>query len=483
MEEKTVSLKKNYIYNTIYQLLILVTPFITSPYTSRIFQADGIGIQSYVNSVVSYFTLFAALGTSVYGQREIAAARDDKKKRSKLFWEIEIVSLLATFVCLVGWLLLILMTDTYRPYYIALTMSIFAVGFDITWFFNGLEKFKTTVIRSIIVRLVGVAVLFIFVRKKSDLLLYIALLAATGMVGNISLWLGLRKYLCKIRLSELEIKHHFKEVIVYFVPTIAMSIYTILDKIMIGIITGNSYENGYYEQAQKIITMVKTLILSLNTVMSSRMSYLFQSKRFDEMKEKIKISLDFSMILGIPMMFGVMGVARLFVPLFFGEGYDKVVPLLWILSPLIIITAISNLIGHQYMIPSGQRARSSKAVIAGACCNFAFNMALIPCFASMGAAVATVIAESVITVIYILMSGDFFTFRMLFRSIGKRMLAGIVMFGSVLFVGSFFDSGIFPLILQVCTGVVIYGAGLLLMRDSAVIDLLGKLIQKLKKSH
>lgn len=473
MEEKQ-SVKKNYIYNTAYQILTLITPFITAPYTSRIFEADGIGVQSYVNSVVAYFTLFAALGTSVYGQREIAAARNDSTKKTRLFWEIEIVSLIATSVCLIAWAVLIVASSKYRPYYAVLTMNILAIAFDISWFFRGLENFKITVIRNAAVKIIGIVLLFTVIKTKDDLLLSIALTAASGMIGNLTMWITLPKYLDKVRFSELKIWHHFKEVIVYFIPTLALSIYTILDKIMIEWITGDSYENGYYEQAQKIITMVKTVILSLNTVMASRMSLLFAQGKYEEMKDKLRKSLDFSMVLGIPMMFGVMGVSRLFVPLFFGEGYDKVVPLLWILSPLIIITAVSNLIGNQYMIPSGQRARSSKGVIAGACCNFILNAVMIPFFASFGAAVATVVAESLITVIYIFMSGEFLTFRILFESVKKRLLVGIVMFAAVVFVGNFFESGFLPLLLQAVVGVVVYGVGLLLIRDPALFNILRK---------
>lgn len=111
---------------------------------------------------------------------------------------------------------------------------------------------------------------------------------------------------------------------------------------MIGMITKDLNENGYYEQAQKIITMVKSVILSLNTVMLSRMSYLFAQGKMEKMCNNIKKSLGFSLLLGIPMMFGIVGVSRLFVPLFFGKGYAKVVQLLYLCSLLIVITTISN---------------------------------------------------------------------------------------------------------------------------------------------
>ena len=148
--------------------------------------------------------------------------------------------------------------------------------------------------------------------------------------------------------KSLRLKRHFKETLVYFIPTVATTIYTVLDKTMIGMITGQEVENGYYEQTNKITSMALTIATSLNIVMAARMSYLYAEKRFDEIKDRLKRSMDFTMLLSIPAVVGIMGVAKNMVPWFFGDGYDKVVLLLYVYSPLIIIIAISNCLGGQY---------------------------------------------------------------------------------------------------------------------------------------
>jgi O-antigen/teichoic acid export membrane protein len=211
--------------------------------------------------------------------------------------------------------------------------------------------------------------------------------------------------------------------------------------------------------------MVNTVILSLNTVMSSRMSYLYSCGKTEEIKEKLKISLNFTMILGIPIMFGVAGIAANFVPLFFGNGYEKTVLLIWICSPMVVLTAISNLIGHQYLIPSGQRARSSQAVIASAAVNFALNLFMIPRLESIGASIASVIAELLVAIMYIYMSGEFLTWRMVGKSAGCRLAAGVVMLGAVLLMGRCGLHGILLVALQVIVGVLVYGIILLLIKD------------------
>ena len=137
--EKQASIKKNYIYNLAYQILTLIVPLITAPYASRIFEADGIGIQSFTNSIVAYFTLFAAMGTASYGQREIAMNRDSRQKISKLFWEIEFTSIISSGIAILVWILMTALSTTYTMYYLVLTFNIVAVAFDISWFFSGLE--------------------------------------------------------------------------------------------------------------------------------------------------------------------------------------------------------------------------------------------------------------------------------------------------------------------------------------------------------
>ena len=136
------SVKKNYIYRLSYEILILLTPFITTPYVSRVLGADGIGIYSYTSSIMTYFTLFAALGTASYGAREIAQHRDDRQKSSKLFWEIELMTVGTSLICLLVWIFVILFSSGYRYYYLALTQTLFGTMADISWYFTGYEQIK-----------------------------------------------------------------------------------------------------------------------------------------------------------------------------------------------------------------------------------------------------------------------------------------------------------------------------------------------------
>lgn len=478
---KQVSVKKNYIYNTFYQILTLVTPLITAPYISRIFGAEGVGIQSYTNSIAMYFTMFAALGTASYGQREIAQHRNDKREYSKIFWEIQLLCIITTLVCTAIWIVFSFISEAYTPYYLVLTMTIIAVAFDVSWFFAGQEQFKFIVIRNTIIKILGIVLLFTCIKDSNDLLLYMALVAGTGLLGNVSMWSYLPKFLVKIDVCSLNIKRHIKETLVYFIPTIATSVYTILDKTMIGLFTTGSAENGYYEQTTKVVKMAQAVILSINTVMASRMSYLFSENRIGEVKEKIRKAMSFILLLGIPSVLGLIGIAENFVPWFFGDGYDPVIPLIYVYSPLIVIIGISNCLGSQYLTPSGQRARSSKGIIAGACVNAVLNLLLIPHLGAMGAAIGSVIAETVITVIYLYMSKEFMTFGIIIQESYKRLIAGGVMLAVIWGVGGVCGQGIVTTLIQILVGGGSYFVLLILLRDEFVKQYVLVKIQEIAK--
>ena len=467
---KQVSIKKNFAYSLAYQILILVTPFITTPYISRVLGADGVGIYSYTNSIIAYFTLFAALGTVSYGTREIAQHRDDKAQLSKLFWEIEIMTIISSLVCLAAWILFICVSKEYRIYYIALTPLILGTHFDISWFYSGCEQMKYNVIRNSAVKIIGIIALFVFIRTKDDLIWYVVINSLVQMLGNLTMWTYLPKFLEKIDFRTITLKHHFKETLVYFVPTIATSIYTVLDKTLIGVITKDEYQNGYYEQATKIVNIIKSLVFtSVNSVMGARISYLFASDKIDEIKEKISLSLDYIMFLGFGCVFGISAVANVFIPIFCGKGYEPVVNLLYVLSPIVLIIGISNSLGSLYYTPSGQRAKSAKIIVLGSVVNLILNLIFIPKLGGTGAVISSLIAETLISVLYLRFSHGFMTVGMILQKSWKRLIAGAIMLIAVMLINTNIHiMPILQLILEIAAGVLIYIGLLAMMKDSMI---------------
>ena len=324
-------LRTNFILNTIAQMLRIITPFITTPYVSRVLGVDNVGIFSYSYSIQSYFCLFAVLGTATYGMREIARNRDNRALVSLSFWEIETMRATAALAALAGWMVVIGVADN-RVIFIILSTYLVASMLDISWLYIGLEMFPFIVARTITIRVLEVVSIFVFVKSASDLPIYCAIMGGGTLIGNITLWLNLHRCVDRVRRSELHPWRHFKETLVYFLPSIATSIYTVLDKTLIGAITSSKYENGIYEQATKVIEIAKAIAFgSLNMVMNPRSSYLYQTGQFEKIKANLKLSTDIMLAISFGFTFGIAVVSDRFVPTFFGSGYDGVILLLKLL--------------------------------------------------------------------------------------------------------------------------------------------------------
>ena len=474
------SLKKNIAISTVYQVLLIILPIITAPYVARVLGPDQSGIYDYTNSIQTYFAMFAALGTASYGAREIARVRNDIAMRSKLFWEIELMTVMTSTVCIIVWFIFIAFTPQYKVIYLVLTMGLFSTMFDISWFFAGMEQFKYTVTKNAACKLIGVVLMFLFVKKQDDLLLYIIIITASTMIGNLSMWLYVPRFTEKVDFKTLQFRKHFHETLIYFVPSIATSVYTVLDRTLIGVITKNKAENGFYHYTMQIINMMKALTFSsLNMVLGSRIAYLFAEEKYDEIKERIKDSVNYILFMGIGICFGLSGIAKRFVPIFLGPGYDRVVVMLMLMSPIVVIIGVSNCLGSQYYTPSGNRKLSAKFIIIGAIVNLILNLILIPRYWGYGAIVASLIAELVITVLYFRFCNGYLTADTIVREGWKKLVAGIAMFAVIKIIDRFIASDIIALLVEMAVGFSVYCIVIIALRDSFITQIVfGKILKK-----
>ena len=474
------SLKKNIAISTVYQVLLIILPIITAPYVARVLGPDQSGIYDYTNSIQTYFAMFAALGTASYGAREIARVRDDAALRSKLFWEIELMTVMTSAVCIIVWFIFIAFTPQYKVIYLVLTMGLFSSMFDISWFFAGMEQFKYTVTKNAACKLIGVVLMFLFVKKQEDLLLYIIIITASTMIGNLSMWLYVPRFTQKVDFKTLKFGRHFRETLIYFIPSIATSVYTVLDRTLIGVITKNKAENGFYHYTMQIVNMMKALTFSsLNMVLGSRIAYLFAEEKYDEIKVRIRDSINYILFMGIGICFGLSGVAKRFVPVFLGPGYDRVIIMLMLMSPIVVIIGVSNCLGSQYYTPSGNRKLSAKFIIIGALVNLVLNLILIPRYWGYGAIAASLIAEMVITVLYLKFCKGYLTVDTIVREGSRKLAAGIAMFAVIRIIDRFIASDIIALLIEVAVGFSVYCIMIVLLRDTFITEIvMGKILKK-----
>lgn len=479
MSKKSVA--KNYIYNLSYQILAIIIPLITTPYLSRVLGAENIGIYSYTLSITTYFILFGSLGVAMYGQREIAYIQKDVKKSSITFYEIFIMRFITLSISLLIFYLTFCINGQYNTYYKILILEIVANAIDISWFFQGLEEFKKTVVRNIIVKLISVICIFSFVKEPSDLYIYFIIYVLSTFLGNISLWFYLPRYLIKIKFKELRIRKHIKPAIMLFIPQIATQIYTVLDKTMIGTIVSDKAEVGFYEQAQKIIKLLMTIATSLGTVMLPRIAATYAEGNKKKVKEYMNKSFSFIMMIAFPLMLGIISVAYKFVPVFYGEGYDKVAPLLCIISPIIVLIGLSNVTGTQYLLPTKQQNKYTISVVVGAIVNFIFNLMLIKNLASIGASIATIIAEFSVTLTQFILIRKEIKIKDVFKISYKYIISSIIMFAFSIFIGYFISNNILSIVVQAVCSVCIYFVLLLLLKDNMFFEGISIIKEKIKK--
>ncbi len=475
----TQSLKKNYIYNLTFQVLAIIIPLITTPYLSRVLGADGIGIYSYVESISAYFVLFATLGLTIFGQREVSYVQDDIKKRTIVFWETFIIQLVSSLICIVAYVFFsFLQKDPLL--YLVLVINLFTVVVNVSWLFQGMEEFGRIVLRNIIFKLLGLAYVFIFVTERDDVIVYLFGVAFFAFLNNLSYWTMLPKFVNRPILKDLHPTRHLKTVFSLFLPTIAISIYTVLDKTMIGVITDDPCENGYYEQAIKMSKVVLTIVTSLGVVMVPRIGHYFSKGDMASVKSSMYNSYRFVWLLSIPLSLGLISLSSNFVPWFYGSGFDKVAPLLGILGLLIIAIGISNVTGIQYLIPTNRQTYLSISVITGAGVNFVLNIFFIKYFASIGAAFSSVIAEFFISFLLLFLVRKELSLYKIFKSGLNYYIAGTVMMVILLFMRDKFEPSLMNTVFLVLIGGSIYLLILVILKDEFFVSNLKAILRKFK---
>lgn len=388
------NLKKNLLYNSIYQILLIILPLLLSPYLSRVLGAEGIGTYSYTSSIAGTLALFGMLGVNNYGNRAIAAVRDDRKKRSTAFWNIWFwqVALTVMVLILYIWYLFKLCRPQFRLVAAIEILMILNSMADINWLFFGLEEFRLTVSRSAVIKVVSVLLIFLFVKRGQDLWIYAFIMAGSALFSNLVLWWFSGRYIDRKRPCWREAKTHISGLFLLFIPVIAVSVYQRMDKVMLGTLS-DMKQSGYYENTEKLINIPKGLITALGTVMLPRMSYLFAMGKTDSVKGYLSRSMEFVMFSSSAMAFGIAAVAGDFVPLFFGKEFAPAGPMVRIMACCIVFTACANVIRTQYLIPAHRDKAYLVSVWAGAFVNFILNAVLIPRSGAKGAVIGTVAAE------------------------------------------------------------------------------------------
>lgn len=456
---ENISIKRNISLQTAFQIVNTCLPLITAPYLARRLGAVQLGVFSYTSSIVAYFTLAAMLGTVNYGTRCIASVKNDLNARSKIFWSIFLLQIIMTLISLLAYAAYLLLFCKENVLIATIQIiSLISCLFDINWFFFGIERFQMTVTRSLIIKALTVSAVLLFVKKQTDLWLYTLIMLGGTFLSQIVLFFYLPKYVIRVAVTAQNIREHILPNLTLFIPLLAMSVYHTMDKTMLGMLS--TYEEvGFYYNSDKVVNMPMSIINGVGTVMLPRMSYLLADGRQKEADDLFNTTLEGIAAICIAISCGIAAVSAEFIPIFYGKGYDACVLITIVFTPILLFKGFSVIARTQYLIPMKMEREFTKSVIGGAIVNLIMNLILIPPFAALGAAIATVVAELVACVM------QFLSLRGRNLGLGRLMyhtalyaVMGLFMIGIVRLVSLLQLPTMIKLMFEILTGACFYGA-------------------------
>ena len=458
---KKRSVIANFAFQSAYQVLLILIPLVTTPYLSRVLGATAVGTFSYTQAIASYFVMFGMLGMSTYGVREVASVGDDRQARTKVFWGAYCSQLIVSLAMCCIYIAYISFLQLEGGMLLGLVwgMYVFSAPIDISWLLFGVEEFKIPTIRSAITKLATLPIIFGFVHGPDDLWIYCAAIAGSLLINQILIWPFARRYVDFALPAWKDIYVHFRPSLVLFVPVIAVSLYTSMDKILLGQLAGMQ-QAGFFEYSEKLSRMPLAIVTAMGTVMLPRMTSELSAGRRAEALVLLEESVWAMLAMGLALAFGIAAISTEFAPVFLGEEFSDCYVLMQILAVIIPIVSMTNVVGRQYLVPTGRDLAFTFSVCVGAIANLVVNFALIPKFGALGAAIATVAAELSVLIFQVLTVRNELPFGRYIRNAFPFLVIGMLMFFatravSVLLI-DMFSVGALTLFLEIVFGVAVF---------------------------
>lgn len=389
------SIKSNAIINGFRTVINLIFPLITFPYIFRTLSVAGIGKYNFSSSIVSYFMLIAALGIDRYAVREGAKYRDDRKKISEFVSQVFTVNIISTIISYCLLFICLLAIPKLHDYFICIlifSVQILFTTLGTEWLYSIFEEYRYITVMSIVFKLISIVLLFVFVRKPSDYLIYAMVTVFATVGSNILNFVHAKKF-CNLRLTfKFDWKKTLIPILVIFATNIAVQIYVNSDITMLGFLK-DEYVVGIYSVSTKIYSMVKTVLASILIVTIPRLS-LYVGKHmqmeYDELLFKV---INAVILFTLPAMVGLFLLSKDVILVISGNNFIRSTSSLQILCIAIMFSILSTIYNQCILIPYKREKYSLYSSIISASINIGLNFILIPLISENGAALTTVVAE------------------------------------------------------------------------------------------
>lgn len=480
---KQKSLKVNFIMNAILTMSSFIFPLITFPYVSRILMPEGMGKVNFAISVINYFSMFAQLGIPTYGIRICAQVRDDHEKLTRTAHELLFINFVMTIISYVGLILAILFVPklaSEKTLYIITSFIIFLTAIGMEWLYKALEQYTYITIRSIVFKFIGLIAMFMLVHAKSDYIIYAAISVFSSSGSFVLNLLNAHKYIGLKPVGNYNAKKHLKPILVFFSMSIATTIYTNLDTVMLGFMKSDA-DVGYYTAATKIKNILVSIVTSLGTVLLPRASYYIEQGNLEQFKILSKKAMNFVFLIAVPMMIYFILFAKQGIVLLSGKAFMNATLPMQLIMPTLLFIGITNITGIQILVPLGYEKIVLLSTIAGAIVDLVINWLLIPSIASSGASIGTLAAEFVVLVVQYFVAVR--EVPGLFREIKYyKIIIAVIVSSFISFWTVEFGFGVFiTLVISAVLFFGIYGIILLALKEQLTNEIFNQLIERIKK--
>lgn len=480
---KIHSTKYNFIMNIILKMSSFIFPMISFPYTSRVLLASGNGKIAFATSVVNYFVLIASLGIPTYGVKVCAEIRNDNEKLSKTVHELLFINIICMFMSYILFIILMLTVPEFKNNSTLLwinSICIFLATIGVEWFYQAIEQYDYITFRNIAFKLVSIVLMFIFVHTEKDFIVYGAINIVGTYGSNLLNFIRLPKYISFHKFKDYQILRHLKPILMLFLYSAATTIYTNLDVVMLGFISGE-VEVGYYNAAVKLKTILVSIVTALGTVLMPRVAFYLKNDMKSEFYKIIKKSFCFTLLLSLPLSIYFSCEAYSVISFLAGNEFLDATVTMQIITPSIIFIGISSVTAWQLLIPLGNNKYTVVGAIAGGIVDLVLNAILIPQIGAAGAAIGTLFAEITVVFIHFIVLRDIVKPSLLNIDIIKIILSAFLSIIPYAIVSSIdFNFDIVRLLFTSVSYFVIYLTLLILFKENLVKDNLLTILSKIK---
>lgn len=396
-----MGLKKNILYSGFLTTGLYLSQLVTYPYITRTLGATNLGHCNFVQSYVQFFLLFSALGVSTLGVREIAKLNGERSTISQRFSQLFLLNAITTIIALVVYISIGFFIPQFASYHELLFIGAFNIIFslfNIEWFFRGIENFKYITLKTLLVRLVYIALIFLLVKSEDDYVIYYVLAVGSVIVNSIINW-GYSKKFVTLQFQPIKgILRYLKPNTIIGVQMLLLSYNSTINPVLLGMLS-NDMEVGFFTTASKLTVIILLFYNAYTLALMPRISALMGNNNQNNAISLVRKSYRLLYMAALPLVILIEIYTPEIVLLIAGSGYEGAILPMRIALPIIIIGGISQITINQILIPNNYERITLITACVGVIVCIALNLVLVPILSSVASAIAWVITEFIMTVI------------------------------------------------------------------------------------